>query len=169
MGESGLKWGTLGNEAFPAPHMAESGTVFYTGRFDRTLDEKGRLTLPSTWRRAHDETQTFLAVPVAGHITVLPPDEVEKIRGQIKAIKLKDTAAQAAATKFFSESQTFSFDKAGRVLLDGELLKQAGIEREVVFAGSLTKFNLFSPARWAQEKALAEAPGSGDTVQRLDI
>ena len=42
--------------------MAESGTVFYPGRFDRTLDEKGRLTLPSTWRCAHDETQTFLAL-----------------------------------------------------------------------------------------------------------
>jgi MraZ protein len=152
--------------------MAQVGTVNYTGRFERSLDDKGRLTLPSDWRQAHDETQTFLAVPNDGHITVLPPDEVEKIRGQIKALKLKDKLAQAAATKFFSEAQTFSFDKAGRVILDAALLEQAGIERDVVCAGALTKFNIFSPARWKQEKALADAAAKapeGDMFTRLDI
>ena len=164
-----MKVGHSGKHEIPTPQMAQSGTVSYTGRFERTLDDKGRLTLPSAWRYAHDETETFLAVPVAGHITVLPPDEVEKIRGQIKALKLKDTATQAAATKFFSEAQTFSFDKAGRVILDVALLKQAGIEREAVFAGSLTKFNIFSPARWKQEKALAASQDAGDMLNLLGI
>ena len=149
--------------------MAQSGTVNYTGRFERSLDDKGRLTLPSAWRSAHDESDTFLAVSIAGHLTVLPPDEVEKVRGQIKALKLKDTATQAAATKFFSEAQTFSFDKAGRVMLDTPLLEQAGITGDVVLAGSLTKFNIFSPARWKQEKALAASPAAGDMLSLLDI
>ncbi len=149
--------------------MAPDGTVNFTGRYERSLDDKWRLTLPSAWRAKHDATQTFLAVRASGYIAVLPPDEVEKIRQQIKAIKLSNREAQAAANKFFSEAQAFSFDAAGRVMLDEALLVFAGIERDVVLMGSLTKFSIFSPARAAEEARLAQTPAARDALQILDI
>jgi MraZ protein len=151
--------------------MAQSGTAIFAGEYTHTLDDKGRLTIPSEWRYGHAENDTFLAVPVSGYIAVLPPAEVEKIRGQIATMKLKDAAAQASAAKFFSETQAFSFDKAGRVIISADLLDRAGIKRggEAVLVGSLVKFSIYSPARWKQEKALAEASNGGDMLSRLDI
>jgi len=150
--------------------MAQSGKAFYTGLFRHTLDDKGRLTIPSAWRSAHGESDAFLATPHPdGYVAVLPPAEVDKLHEKISAMKLSDAAAQAFAARFFSQTQSFSFDKAGRIGLSAELLKHAGIDRDAVLVGSLTKFNLYNPARWQQEEARTAGENFGDLMRRLDI
>ena len=39
-----------------------------------------------------------------------------------------------------------------------ELLRHAGIEKEAVLTGSLTKFNIYNPARWQQEGMPQDVP-----------
>ena len=134
------------------------------------MDDKGRLTIPSAWRYAHEEADTFLATPHPdGYIAVLPPAEVEKLHAKFSELKLSDAAAQAFAARFFSQTQSFSFDKAGRIALGGELLKHAKLEKDAVLVGSLTKFNIYSPARWQQEEARTQGENFGDLMRRLDI
>jgi MraZ protein len=150
--------------------MAQAGNAFYTGLFRHTLDDKGRLTVPSAWRVAHAETDRFLATPHPdGYIAVLPPGEVEKLHEKISAMKLSDAAAQAFAARFFSQTQSFSYDKAGRIGLGEDILKHAGITKDAVLVGSLTKFNIYSPARWQQEEAKTAGDNYGDLMRRLDL
>jgi MraZ protein len=150
--------------------MASLGKAFYTGLFRHTLDDKGRITIPSAWRAAHGESDAFLATPHPdGYIAVLPPAEVQKLHDKFSAMKLSDAAAQAFAARFFSQTQSFSFDKAGRIGLTPELLRHAALEKDVVLVGSLTKFNLYSPARWQQEEARTAGENFGDLMRRLDI
>jgi len=150
--------------------MVQAGTAIYTGLFRHTLDDKGRLTIPSAWRWLHGEDDLFLATPHPdGYIAVLPPSEVERLRGQIAGMKLSDAAAQAFAARFFSQTQSFAFDKSGRVGLSPDLLRLAGIEKNAVLAGSLTKFNIYSPARWQQEEARTAGENFGDLMRRLDL
>jgi len=150
--------------------MAQPGKAFYTGLFRHTLDDKGRLTIPSAWRYAHEEADTFLATPHPdGYIAVLPPSEVDKLHAKISEMKLSDAAAQAFAARFFSQTQSFSFDKAGRIGLSADLLGHAGIAKEAVLVGSLTKFNIYTPARWQQEEARTAGENFGDLMRRLDI
>ncbi|HVU36594.1 MAG TPA: mraZ [Opitutaceae bacterium] len=150
--------------------MSQSGKAFYTGLFRHTLDDKGRLTIPSAWRTAHVESDAFLATPHPdGYVAVLPPAEVEKLHAKISELKLSDAAAQAFAARFFSQTQSFSFDKAGRIGLGADLLKHAGIDRDAVLVGSLTKFNIYNPARWQQEEARTAGENFGDLMRRLDI
>lgn len=150
--------------------MAQSGKAFYTGLFRHTLDDKGRLTIPSAWRSAHAEADAFLATPHPdGYVAVLPPAEVEKLHAKISELKLSDAAAQAFAARFFSQTQSFSFDKAGRIGLSADLLKHAGIEKDAVLVGSLNKFNIYNPARWQQEEARTAGENFGDLMRRLDI
>jgi MraZ protein len=150
--------------------MSQSGKAFYTGLFRHTLDDKGRLTIPSAWRATHAESEAFLATPHPdGYVAILPPPEVEKLHTKISELKLSDAAAQAFAARFFSQTQSFSFDKAGRIGLSAELLKHAGIGKDAVLVGSLTKFNLYSPTRWQQEEARTAGENFGDLMRRLDI
>ena len=151
------------------PFMAQGNSVF-TGLFRHSLDDKGRLTIPSEWRHAHPPEAAFLATPHPdGYIAVLPPAEVEKLHGKVSAMKLSDTAAQAFNARFFSQTQSFTFDKSGRAGLTAELLRHAGIEKEAVLVGSLTKFNIYNPARWQQEEARTAGENFGDLMRRLDI
>jgi MraZ protein len=150
--------------------MPQAGTAFYTGLFRHTLDDKARLTIPSAWRAAHSDADVFLATPHPdGYIAVLPPGEVAKLHEKISAMKLSDAEAQAFAARFFSQTQSFSYDKAGRIGLSAELLKHAGIEKDGVLVGSLTKFNIYSPARWQQEEAKTAGSNFGDAMRRLDL
>src|SRR3954462_14992915 len=133
--------------------MAQVTKGFYTGLYRHTLDDKGRLTIPSAWRYAHEEADTFLATPHPdGYLSVLPPGEVDRLHEKISAMKLSDAGAQAFTARFFSQTQSFSFDKSGRVGLAGDLLKHAGIGKDAVLVGSLTKFNIYNPTRWQQEE-----------------
>jgi MraZ protein len=150
--------------------MPQAGKPVYTGLFRHTLDDKGRLTIPSEWRYAHAPEDTFLATPHPdGYIAVLPPAEVEKLHAKISGMKLSDSAAQAFAARFFSQTQSFSFDKAGRAGLTTELLRHAGIEKDAVLVGSLTKYNIYNPARWQQEEARTAGENFGDLMRRIDL
>lgn len=150
--------------------MAQSGKAFYTGRHSRLLDDKFRLTIPSDWRDAHEEGDTFLATPHPdGYVAVLPPAEVEKLRAKIEQIALSDGGGQDFAARFFAETQTFKFDKAGRIGLEDSLLAHAGIEKDVVLVGSLTKFNIYSPERWKKVEARTAGENFGDLMRRMGI
>jgi MraZ protein len=150
--------------------MAQPGTPFYTDHFTHTLDDKGRLTIPAAWRYAHEESDTFLATPHPdGYIAVLPPAEAAKLREKIAAIKYGDAAGQRWAARFSKESQAFSFDHAGRAALKPDLLKHAGITKEAVLVGSMTKFNIYNAARWQREEHGPESESVGDVMRRLDI
>ncbi|MES2697875.1 MAG: division/cell wall cluster transcriptional repressor MraZ [Verrucomicrobiota bacterium] len=150
--------------------MEPAGKTSFTGNYNHTLDEKGRLTLPSVWRRDFAEEATFLATPHPdGYIAVLPPEEVEKLHAKVSLAKLSDSSAQAFFARFFSQTQSFSFDKAGRIVLSDALLKHAGITKDAVLIGSLTKFNIYNPARWQQEEARTAGENFGDLMRRLDI
>jgi MraZ protein len=142
----------------------------YTGLFRHNLDDKGRLTIPSAWRDAHAEDEVFLATPHPdGYVAILPPAEVAKLQAKIAAMALSDGAAQDFAARFFSQTQSFNFDKQGRVGLNAELLRHAGVVKEAVLAGSLTKFSVYAPGRWEKVEQRTAGENFGDLMRRLGI
>ncbi len=149
--------------------MSTPAKTFYTGSFRHTLDDKNRLTIPSGWRSAHAEGATFLAVPLDGYISVLPPIEADKLHDRISAQTLGDSEAQDANADFFSKTLSFSFDKAGRVMLTPELCSHAGITKDAVLVGSMNKFNIYSLAHWERVQAAMAAQKTGDRLRRMGI
>lgn len=149
--------------------MVQSGTS-YTGLFRHTLDDKNRVTIPSAWRSAHGEGEQFLATPHPdGYIAILPPSEVAKLRAKIEAIALSDGSGQDFAARFFSQTQALGFDKQGRMMLNGDLLAHAGIAKDTVLVGSLTKFSLYSPDRWSRVEQRTAGENFGDLMRRIGI
>ena len=152
------------------PFMANNGKPFYTGLFRHTLDDKSRLTIPSAWRFAHEETDTFLATPHPdGYIAVLPPAEVEKLHEKVSAKALTDRDAQDAFARFFAQTLSFSFDKQGRFGVSAELLKYAGIAKDAVLVGSLNKFAIWAPDRWTKVEVRTAGENFGDLMRRIGI
>ncbi len=150
--------------------MAHNGKPFYTGLFRHALDDKNRLTIPSAWRSAHGESDTFLATPHPdGYIAVLPPAEVEKLYEKASQKALTDRDAQDAFAAFFAASLTFSFDKSGRIGLPEELVRHAGIDKDAVLVGSLNKFGIYSPARWEKVQQRTSGENFGDLMRRIGI
>ena len=163
MGRSG-GWGT---QTHP---MAQSGTTVYSGRFEHTLDDKNRLTIPSLWRWVHTDTETFLAIPHPdAYIAVLPPARVEKLLAQISDMKLSDRDAQAVKARIFSDALSFTFDKQGRFGVSADLLRHAGITKDAVLGGMGDTFNILSPARWSEMHRSTAGENFGDMMRRIGL
>jgi len=167
MGKNGAFWGGRG----PGAHlMASPGTIVYSGRFDHTLDDKNRLTIPSAWRWAHTAEETFLGIPHPdGYISVLPPARVQKLLAQVSEMKLSDRDAQAVKAQIFSNALSFTFDKQGRFGVTAELLKHANIGKDAVLAGMGDTFNILSPARWTEMQRSTAGENFGDMMRRIGL
>jgi MraZ protein len=150
--------------------MSSTSSPFFTGLFRHSLDDKNRVTIPSSWRSAHGPEAQFLATPHPdGYIAVLPPAEMEKLHAKIAQVALSDGAGQDFIARFFAQTQAFSFDKQGRVMLNAELLAHAGIGRDAVLVGSYNKFNVYSPERWGKVEQRTAGENFGDLMRRIGI
>lgn len=150
--------------------MAQLGKPFYTGLYRHSLDDKNRLTIPSSWRSAHGESDTFLATPHPdGYVAVLPPAEVEKLHEKIAQKALTDRDAQDAFARFFASTMAFTFDKQGRIGLTDDLRQHAGIAKDAVLVGSLNKFAIYSPERWQKVEQRTAGENFGDLMRRIGI
>jgi len=166
MGRNGSFWGA----GSPVPFMAQSGTTVYSGRFEHTLDDKNRLTIPSLWRWVHTDKETFLAMPHPdGYIAVLPPARVEKLLAQVSEMKLSDRDAQAVKARIFSNALSFTFDKQGRFGVSADLLKHAEVQKDTVLVGMGDTFNIFNPSRWQDLLRATAGENFGDMMRRIGL
>ncbi len=150
--------------------MSSTSKPRYTGQFRHSLDEKNRLTIPSGWRVAHTEEDEFVALPHPdGYIVVLPPPEVDRLYDKAAAKELSDSEAQDVLAQLFARAQTLSFDKQGRAGLNPDLLSHAGIAKEAVLTGSLSKFAIWSPERWEAKGQRMDPQTYRDLMKRAGI
>ncbi|HUG10104.1 MAG TPA: mraZ [Opitutaceae bacterium] len=151
--------------------MVLAGKPLYVGSFRHNLDAKNRLTIPARWRFAGDEKgEHYLALPHPdGYVLVLPPFEVEKLYATVSAKLLSDRDAQDFLNKFFAHAIEFGPDKQGRIGLPDELLRHAGVAKEAVLVGTMTKFGIWSPDRWAQVQSRASDDGLAALMHRIGI
>ena len=82
---------------------------------------------------------------------------------------MSNAKAQAFAARFFSQTQDFTFDKSGRIGLSGALQKHAGIDKDAVLVGTMTKFHIYSPARWQQEESATAGQNFADVMREIDL
>ncbi len=150
--------------------MPSSSRPRYTGHFRHSLDDKNRLTIPSGWRVAHTEEDEFVALPHPdGYVAVLPPAEVDRLYDKAAEKNLSDSEAQDVLTQLFAHALTVRFDKQGRIALTPELLKHAGITKDAVLAGSLSKFGIWNPEGWAATGQRMDNQTYRDLMRRAGI
>jgi len=140
--------------------MAEEirDATFYAGEFNKQLDEKRRVTIPSKWRFRGDEADnSYLAIPtVYGSISVLPPTMMAELHAKISKISMANPEKRRALSKFMSQSCTFGCDKQGRVMLGEAILKRAGVKKDVRMVGMGSTFEIWDPETrdaWLGESA----------------
>ena len=141
--------------------MDSLGTGTYIGEHKRTLDDKGRLTVPAAWRpkKPKDPAEsapagTFLAIPnQSGYISVYPPERVDDLKAKLSKVGLKDRAVRVKLTRFLSKLHEFEFDKQGRINISDKLLSGAGITKDVVLLGELASFAIYNPETYASHVA----------------
>ena len=125
----------------------------FRGRSIHTLDAKGRIRIPTRFRdilktRYEDR---FVITNLDRCLVAYPLQEWETIEEKLGSLSLVRQDVKAFQRFFISGATECNFDKQGRVLIPQTLREHASLEREVVLAGMLRSFEIWSKDYWDQE------------------
>ncbi len=125
----------------------------FRGRSLHTLDAKGRIRIPSRFReilktRYQDR---FVITNFDRCLIAYPLQEWEIIEEKLGELSLVRQDVKAFQRFFISGATECNFDKQGRVLIPQTLREHASLKREVVLAGMVKSFEIWSKPLWDQE------------------
>lgn len=131
-------------------------SAVFQGASQINLDAKGRLAVPVKHRDA-------LSLPSSGKLVLTahphkclllyPLAAWEPIRDQVMKFPALDTTAAMWKRLLVGFAEETSLDNAGRILVSPELRAFAGIEKQLMFVGQGTHFEVWSLSAWNEQLA----------------
>jgi len=146
MGKSGIKWEIL---YYFYPSKKEYTMVSFIGDYTCKLDSKGRVTLPSAFKRQMKDGMQdgfVLKRDIFESCLILYPMKEWERQNQIIRSKTNTYKKEHAnfLRMFFSGTAEVIPDASSRILLPRRLLEYAGIEAEAVMAGQYGRIEIWS-------------------------
>ena len=127
----------------------------FLGRATHTLDDKGRVVMPSAYR-AQLKEGVVATQGKDGQIAIVPVDTFEEFAQEaMEAPRTRDARRQARA--MFTVAEQMKLDSQGRILLSAELRAYAGIQNvpDVVVAGVYDHIEIWHPETFDVEDAVS--------------
>ena len=128
----------------------------FQGETAITVDDKGRLAIPTAYRElVTDACANRLVITYnpfeSGCLWLFPHAEWERVRDQVNALPSVKAVHRALQMKLVGAAAMVEPDSAGRVLLPASQRTAAGIEKKAVLLGMGSKFEL-----WSEQAHLAK-------------
>ena len=142
----------------------------FQGETAITIDDKGRLTIPTAYReQVAGECANRLVITYnpfePGCLWLFPHGEWEQVRDQVNALPKVKAAHRDMQMKLVGAAAVVEPDGAARVLLPASQRAAAGIEKKAVLLGMGDKFEL-----WSEQAHLAphrQVIGEGDITNHM--
>lgn len=128
----------------------------FFGRYEHSLDPKGRVILPAKFRTAFDEGG-FLTQYHDRCLALWTPDEFEKQMRQMQEAQDEGREQRNLARLWASGSAEIEVDRQGRMAIPQHLREFARLDGDsgaapsapaVLVIGAIDRVELWSPAQW---------------------
>ena len=119
----------------------------FMGEYNHTIDTKGRLIVPSKFREQLGD-EFVVTKGLDGCLFVYSNEEWQRIEKSFKEKPLTSKDARKFMRFFFAGAASCEVDKQGRILLPANLREYAGIDKDVVSVGVLSRVEIWSKERW---------------------
>ena len=141
----------------------------FLGRYEHTIDEKGRITIPSEYREVLGDT-VYVTQGFDGNLQAFPTELFGKLSDQVRSISFLSSNSRLLRRLLFSNAKQINFDNAGRILLPAFLRETANLEETALVIGMGEYFELWTPERWqAQQVSLNDVDANEQRFSALDL
>lgn len=127
----------------------------FTGRFEYSVDDKGRLSIPSRLRdqveREDQESSFVITCLNPDYLSAYAPNEFQQLIDAIS--QSSDGNSRELLRLTTSGAETCPLDKQGRVMLSPALRQAAGIRRDVVILGVARRIEIWDRDREASHRS----------------
>ena len=120
----------------------------FMGQYSHSIDEKGRLIMPSKYREQLGR-EFIMTRGADGCLSVYPNDEWKKIEERVQEIaRINSKEGRRFMRMFFSSAATLELDKQGRTVVPASLRDYAGLKKDVELIGSVTHIEIWDKDKW---------------------
>jgi MraZ protein len=148
---SGGEWEKVGRDGRKSPT-----TPMFRGAAKVTLDDKGRMVLPTRYReRLLDRSggQLIVTVDRDGQCLLLYPlTDWEPVEKQLMALPTLDPQSRRLQRLMVGHATDLPLDGHGRILLTQELREFAGLQRHAMLIGQGNRCELWDETRWMERR-----------------
>lgn len=142
----------------------------FTGNIDAKVDEKGRVFVPSSFRKVlqkNENNSLVLRRDVFQHCLILYPQEIWD--AQVDAVSARtnmfDRRGRDALRRFVAGAEVVTLDSGGRILIPKRYLEEANIESELRFIGVDNIIEIWN--RKTAEELLNEPDTLADELENM--
>jgi MraZ protein len=130
----------------------------FRGRYEHSLDAKGRLSIPSGFRMEIQRRSEKAPVLTnhGDHLALYPADEWETKEQDLLTLSDLQTDVQDYQRYVIAEANDAPIDNQGRILIPALLRKDAELGSKVIIAGVLNKVEIWAPERFEQKKQMTQ-------------
>ena len=125
----------------------------FRGRFEHNIDAKGRVSLPAKYRDilSTNYNDRLVITNYDSCLIAYPYDEWVTFEENFRQYSIMQEDVEVFMHYFISGATDCTIDKLGRILIPPILRKHAGLEREIVFVGMITRIQIWDKQRWEQK------------------
>lgn len=127
-----------------------------SGKFEHTVDPKGRVTLPACYREYFQHGAALVLFPDGEPcISVFHPDAWRDYDAKnIEPLKaFADRNEKWRVREIYANQYLVEPDKQGRLLLPGPLVRDLGLSGKVMIMGVRTNLEIWNPETYAEKRA----------------
>lgn len=130
----------------------------FLGRYEGSLDEKGRVSLPAPLRRQAEGEGFVLLQWQPQALTLFPTSAWADVSRRLLDFRRSSQDAQDQVRWITANAVDASLDKQGRLLVPGWLKEAAALGNTVLFVGMLDRIEIWDPARFSEGARAAAGP-----------
>jgi len=134
----------------------------FFGRYEHSLDAKGRLILPSKFRGAF-EHGGFLSQFNDRCLALWTPEDFEKQMAHMEDSQEQGRDKRNLARLWAAGIHEVEIDKQGRMAIPVFLREYAQLSSDALVHGAINRVELWSPEQWANKVAPSESQLTDET------
>jgi MraZ protein len=129
----------------------------FLGKYEYQMDEKGRVSLPSAFRREAEGDRFVLLQWEKPYLTLLPGPVWVEIQQRLLEFRKRERSAWNPVREIVSNAVDVAPDKQGRILVPSWLKEAASLEGTVLLSGNIDRIELWNPEIYKQTVQVASA------------
>ncbi|MBS2022301.1 MAG: division/cell wall cluster transcriptional repressor MraZ [Deltaproteobacteria bacterium] len=134
----------------------------FSGVFQHAIDAKGRTSLPARFRdvlAGAGADKLFVTTDLYERfLLAYAPAQWNAFTQKVAALPQFAATTRHLMRTVVAPAQECPFDKLGRILIPASLREHAELSSEIVWAGSIERIEIWSPAGWKKCQEAARSP-----------
>lgn len=141
----------------------------FTGEYRHTVDEKGRLAVPSKFR-SQLETGAVVSRWMDACLAIHTRRGWDELSEKVAQLPISDGGSRLFQRYVFAGAFEAGLDRQGRVVIPAYLRDFAGLTSDAVVVGSRDHAEIWAPDRWEDySRALADPTRLAEALEGLGI